>query len=467
MMKTASLAGDWQMCFRLYQRLSTVRTRRQVGDISETKTNKQLEAEAEDIRSLTVVERLRWRLNRITPDKHTYSILLNACANRGGDAAYDDAMALYADMKADLSLQSQNVGMGNVLVMDAEVVNAALMTCRHAEDRGRVEMAFKLLREEFGEYFDWDVFERYHQEVHGEANVLSSRLSPGFQWRTETSSVVYPTPVIPNAKTVSILITIMIQKLGFPVDVIRSLYTFLTSPSQFRFYRTVTPDSALHTSYLQLLVDADAIPEAMNLFKHLCLHRSGRVRTVMPPYSFQSMLKACVKTENAVKALEYWAMMTEYADRNLLTDNKRGVFRPTPMSIVYLMKSLQDAGKVREVIDVLCGLEGSGWRQVLMKELQDVDAVWHMGSIACRDLLKQGLKGNDMERVIALRTQWRKKCADLLAAKNKKESEAATDDETTEEDDDEVKLTLPAVSAQTKTPKWLRRQFQTKLAQTK
>lgn len=43
-------------------------------------------------------------LSRIRPDVRTYTLLLSACATRGGDAAFSDAMQIWQHVKQDIEL---------------------------------------------------------------------------------------------------------------------------------------------------------------------------------------------------------------------------------------------------------------------------------------------------------------------------------------------------------------------------
>lgn len=405
LLRCASLANDWQAVFALYRKMNWVdsdirkaqsmefddylrlKTKKITAELAIASSNSDY-VESFDYLEKSLEKASNLKIHLIRPDFITYSILLSACANRQGDAAVQDALIIWNDLKNDLMASRQNTSnlrkhiiasqklssseknsktkrneryfdqeevkklkdledIRNqldedlpLISLDTDLINTMLFACGKADSKKLASYALKLATEEFGSAFNWIEFDHYFSQcVDSKSNEAISSVIKEAEIRNNSKNnydvASNPTPLVPNAKTLSILMNIMHKKLSIPVDVLVELYKFMTQPtgSGHRFYQTISPDGALDSFYLQLMVEAKQFGNFFNVFDELSSKRKKRIVknkkqrkerginiTHLPPQAYQNLMKVCLilsdEEKNSMKyAQKYWKHIEHLVDR--------------------------------------------------------------------------------------------------------------------------------------------------------
>ena len=494
-------------------------------ETAETDQDSDVELETVEETSDHNAHSLLQKIQRVRPDVITYSILLSACANRGGDAAFDDAMALWDDLKKDiqasqeLTLKQREAFLSNsskpgakqgpkksrvhfmdlseeeyaewkehedlmkeldeqfpLISVDAELVNSMLLVCKNAQSRKNQERAFEIVHSEFGNTFDWSLFEKYYRECVDPKikHAVSSRIRAIRDLPVHESLVAYPTPVLANPKTLAIIMHIMHKQCGVPSQVVRSFYRFMVEPTgpEYRFYKTIDPDNSLRSFYLQLMVDCKEYDDAFKAFDRMCKrikkasqskHHGDLPRFMtMPPSTYQMVMKACCEKGDDVLADTYWDQAQEAADRRLLYsfkgvhDTSAPVFYPTPLTAIYWLRAkMAKKENAEEALQFVrrhmeLAENADGWRKSFAASLLNFHGFWSSAVRACDTLIKLKEKySEEREALMKERIQY------LTRHKELSHRPKFTEPKSEEQD---IKLPT-ATLVSSKTPGWLKEEI--------
>lgn len=298
-------------------------------------------------------------LRHFRPDMITYSIMLSACAGRGGEAAFEDAMKIWADVQLDADESDKNVLQSRELFVrrrkqeilstikkhrqpddcaeklmgeaedryplisiDAQLIHSVLMSCKNARKRESIESALLIAQEKFGDAFDWSLFDQYLKSAEATDDKecpFTSLLQSDLGFKKPGEGAINFNVVSPNSKTVSIMMDIL-STLGLPTSVVLNFYKFMTTSSNHRFYVAVQPDTMLTLKYIELIIKENPQEALSNIDlirkNHGLLNRRGKPQIKpVPLETYHLAFKACAKTKNIQAAEGYWQELKDISHR--------------------------------------------------------------------------------------------------------------------------------------------------------